>query len=195
MSPPHSPHTLERFAQGYTYQEYLARIQNNREQFEANYREFQLSPEDASFFQELNRVRGPVRVLALAEDWCPDVYRGLPVMARIAEAAGLELRIFPRDQNLDLMNLYLKDGQFMSIPTFAFFDGSFAPLGHWIERPAAAYQWMDQVRRELASLPQEAYREEMRRRRAAVWDSWRQETVRELRELLAPALRHGGDTA
>ena len=35
--------------------------------------------------------------------------RGLPVLARLAEAASLELRIFPRDQNLDIMDEFLKN--------------------------------------------------------------------------------------
>ena len=180
---------LEKFAKGYTYEQYMAIVQNGQEEFAAHYGAFQLRPEDARLFQELSQRRGPIRVLAIGEDWCPDVHRGLPIMAHIAQAAGFELRVFPRDKNLDLMNLYLNQGQYLSIPVFAFFDRDWAPLGHWIERPAAVNQWREQVQRELAHLPQEAAREERQRRRAAREAEWRQEIVRELRELVAPALQ------
>lgn len=183
-----NPLTLDRFAQGYTYEQYMAQINQGKQEFEAHYKGFSVAPGDARFFRELNQKRGPVRVLALGEDWCPDVWRGLPVIAHVAQAANLELRIFPRDANLDIMNLYLNQGKYMSIPVLAFFDGSFSPLGHWIERPAAATRWTTQVREELSSLPQEALRAELSRRRAAHEAEWRQETVRELRELLSFAL-------
>ena len=48
-----------------------------------------------------------MKVLAIAEAWCGDVYRELPTMARIAEAAGMTMRVFLRDQNADLMDEFL----------------------------------------------------------------------------------------
>ena len=96
--------TPDRFASGMTWQAYLASIQRNRDKFQYNHDETALSDDDVSAFRQLvARPDGATRVLALAEDWCPDVLRGLPVLARIAEAAGQEMRIFPRDQNLDIM--------------------------------------------------------------------------------------------
>ena len=59
-------------------------------------------------------------------------------MAAIAQASGMDMRVFPRDKNLDIMNLYLNQGKFMSIPVFAFFDRNLNPLCHWIERPKSS---------------------------------------------------------
>lgn len=177
----------QRFAQGLTYEQYLAQIEANREHFERNQQEFQYSPDDEQAFARLSQKIGPIKVLTLAEHWCPDVYRGLPIMARIAEKAGMELRVFPRDKNLDIMNLYLNQGKYLSIPTFVFFDKNWQALGQWIERPAVATQLMNQIREELAktNLSQEETRAELRKRVEGLWGHWRQETVRELRELLA----------
>jgi len=50
----------------------------------------------------------------------------------------MELRVFPRDANMDIMDQYLNQGKFASIPTFVFFDRDWRELGQWIERPAAA---------------------------------------------------------
>src|SRR3990170_3271068 len=44
------------------------------------YEPCRIDSEEADLFRRLaQRPEGPARVLALAEDWCPDVYRGLPV--------------------------------------------------------------------------------------------------------------------
>jgi hypothetical protein len=40
---------------------------------------------------------GPAKILVLSEEWSSDCRRDVPVLARLAEAGGLELRIFPRD--------------------------------------------------------------------------------------------------
>lgn len=178
--------TPERFASGLTWEQYLERIKRNREKFEYNYRETALSEEDPAAFRRLVALpEGPARVLALGEDWCPDVFRGLPVMARIAEVGGMELRIFPRDENLDIMNEFLNRGESQSIPTFVFYTRDHRYIAHWIERPAKANAEMVEVMKLFEGRTREEsaplYREFQM---GPVWAGWRQETVRELRELL-----------
>jgi selT/selW/selH-like putative selenoprotein len=139
--------TAERFAQGMTYAAYKEQMTRNRERLESNEQAMALADEDFAFFSQLPE---PLNVIALAEDWCGDVLNNLPVLARIAEKSGkLNLRIFLRDQNLDLMDQYLNQGQFRSIPVFAFFDPAFQPLGHWIERPALISELMGKMRSKL----------------------------------------------
>jgi selT/selW/selH-like putative selenoprotein len=121
----------------------------NRERFEANEEAAVLSDDDLSFFRQLAQ---PVHVLVLAEDWCGDVIANLPVLGQLAAESGtLDLRVFLRDQNLDLIDQYLKDGQYRSIPVFVFFDAEFNELGHWIERPARISELQQQMRRDLFS--------------------------------------------
>ena len=68
---------------------------------------------------------------------------GLPVVGKLAEASGkLNLRVFLRDQNLDLMDQYLKNGEFRSIPVFAIFDENFNELGNMKERPESVTAMM-----------------------------------------------------
>ncbi|NJN19210.1 MAG: thioredoxin family protein [Oscillochloris sp.] len=137
----------ERFAQGMTYAEYKAQMTRNRERLEENEQAVELAAEDLAFFKNLAQ---PVHGLALVEDWCGDVINNLPVLAQMAAQSGkLDIRIFLRDQNLDLIDQYLKDGKHRSIPVFAFFDADFQPIGHWIERPALISQLMGEFRREL----------------------------------------------
>ena len=184
--------TPNRFNSGLTYDEYFGRIQRNRQKFEYNYRETALSDDDTSAFRELaSREGGPAKVLALGEDWCPDVFRGLPVMARIAEAAGMELRVFPRDDNLDIMGEFLNRGESQSIPTFVFYTSDHRYIAHWIERPAKANAEMGEVMKRYEGLDRSKPADLAKLRQLAeefqtgpVWADWRVETVRELRELL-----------
>ena len=96
---------------------------------------------------------GPAKVLMIVEDWSSDVRRDLPFIARLAEAGGLELRIFTRDgetmlmkglpesgeANADLVTRFAneKNGQkFASVPVAVFFDRDFNELYRYIEYPA-----------------------------------------------------------
>ena len=103
--------TPERFAQGFDYPTYIGQIKVNKARFEGYYDGLKLSAEDTSFFKELaERPNGPAKMLVIGEDWCGDVIRGLPVLARIAEAAGIPISIFPRDSHTDIMDEFLKEG-------------------------------------------------------------------------------------
>ncbi len=191
--------TAERFAQGYTWSEYMQVIQQNKERFAESYAETQVSPEDCAFFAQVpGRVGGKLRVVALAEDWCPDVYTNLPILIKIAECSpDIEVRIFPRDKNLDIMDAYLNQGQFRSIPTFVFLDNDFNELGVWIERPRAANELRERLMQELAQQPglseEEARAERSRRLREAYRTGLRQETIREIRQVLEAALAARSD--
>jgi Thioredoxin len=96
---------------------------------------------------------GPARVLALSEEWSSDCRRDIPVVARLADTAGLELRIFTRDgqtmgrapfpqpdsPNADLMADFLnrRDGEtFQSIPIIAFYTKDLELLYRYTEFPA-----------------------------------------------------------
>jgi selT/selW/selH-like putative selenoprotein len=141
------PVTRERFAQGMTYEEYKAQMTRSRDRFDANEQAVELRSDDIAFFADLD---GPLHVLVLAEDWCGDVIANLPVLGRLAAESGtFDMRVFLRDQNLDLIDQYLKDGQFRSIPVFVFFDAAFRELGHWSERPARMTELQSAMRRDL----------------------------------------------
>ena len=90
----------------------------------------------------------------ISEEWSSDCRRAVPPLARLAEAGGLELRIFPRDgarvgrepranpaqsPSADLMNEFLReqDGTtYQSIPVVVFYTVDFEYLYHFTERPA-----------------------------------------------------------
>ena len=181
--------TPERYSQGFNYRAYMDEIKVNKARFEGFYESSALSDDDVRAFQELaSRDNGPKKMLVLGEDWCGDVVRGLGVLARICEAADLEMRIFPRDSHHDIMNEFLKEGKWMSIPVAVFYTGGHDYICHWIERPAIAEREMHQIeediRAENPDIDDQAFGRERRARTAAKADEWIKATVVEIRDLL-----------
>lgn len=197
--------TLERFAKGKTFQQYLDSGIRNKELFENNYNGLTVSDAQAKSLKELAALpNGPKRVVVIGEDWCPDVYRGAGVAQKIAEAAGIEFRFFERDQNKDMIAEYLKDGEFESIPVFVFYDKDHNEICHFIERPKLANEQIHVTRDVIgdmtpagiaARLGHEPSEDEIAAERAkgrenymkwqresAEWANWRVATVDEVIE-------------
>ena len=181
--------TPERYSEGFDYLAYMNEIKVNKARFEGFYESSVISEDDTKALRDLvSRDNGPKKMLVLGEDWCGDVVRGLGVLARICEAGGLDMRIFPRDSHHDIMNEYLKEGQWMSIPVAVFYTGDHDYICHWIERPAIAEREMHQIevdiRAENPDIDDQAFGRERRSRTAAKADEWIAATVVEIRELL-----------
>jgi hypothetical protein len=192
--------TEERFRTGLTYDAYKEAMTRNRERLEENERGVVLDADTVRAFRTLPRR---LNVVVLAEDWCGDVIANLPVLGRLAREVGtLDVRIFYRDQNPDLMDRWLNQGTYRSIPVFAFFDESFRELGHWIERPASVTELRARKRREIhaahpefgpADAPVDQLAEDVRallqeeiaKMRAETTPFANAEVQRELRELVA----------
>ena len=139
--------TRERFAQGMSYEQFKNQMTKNRERLEANERRLEIDPTDLTTFSSLPR---PLDVLVIAEDWCGDVIDNLPILGRLATESGkLNPRVFLRDQNLDLIDQYLKEGKYRSIPVFVFFDDQLNELGRFTERPASVTERRAKKRREI----------------------------------------------
>lgn len=141
--------SAERFAQGMTLDEYKAQMKQNNERFAANEAAAVIRPEDVAFFKALPE---PLNVLVITEDWCGDALANVPVLGKLAQETGkFNLRIFLRDQNLDLADQYLKEGKYRSVPVFVFFDEQMRELGHFIERPTRVTAEMAEVEQQVAA--------------------------------------------
>lgn len=195
--------TAERFNEGMTYQQYVDQMTQNKERFLENYEKATVPPEDVAYFANQPE---PVKMLVIAEDWCGDVISGLPVLGKLLDGAGdkVDVRVFLRDQNEDIMNQYLKEGKYKSIPVFVAFDAQMRELGHFIERPAAQTAETTKMRNEFfaahpefgvgpnadfGSMPPEARQAvapEMNRVRAERGAAYNQMLVDELKKIAAP---------
>jgi hypothetical protein len=127
--------TRERFEQGLTLQQYVDKMSFNRERFVEAIEDATVGPEGA---RVLERLDGARRVLVISEDWCGTCLAHVPYVAKLIEGRPeIDMRFFPRDANLDLMDQYLKQGRYRSIPVFAFFDENMNELARFLEtRPS-----------------------------------------------------------
>ena len=124
--------TRERFAQGMTLQEYIDHMSINRERFVEALEETAVEPADAKLLDGMGAVR---KVMVISEDWCGTCLAHVPFVAKLVEGRpDIELRLFARDANPDLMDQYLKKGLYRSIPVFAFFDEHMNEVARFIER-------------------------------------------------------------
>lgn len=188
-----------RWDKGITYDAFKAAMTRNQERFAQNEARVVVDPETIRVFKALPKR---LLVLVLAEDWCGDVIANLPVLGRLAnEVATLDVRVFYRDQNLDLMERWLNQGKYQSIPVFVLFDQEFRELGHWIERPASVTERRAQERKKIFAAhpefgspdaPVDQLPEDVRTRLQAELQKMRDDTIpfanaevqRELRELV-----------
>lgn len=181
--------SAERFAQAPTYAQYIAQIEKNKDEFAFNYENTTVPEEYAQRLRAVvARPNGPKKVLVLGEDWCPDVYRGLPVLQRIAEAAGMDLRVLARDQNLDIADQYLNKGEFRSIPTAIFLTEDLDQVAVFIERPERVTAELPLMTKLLEGRTREEAADDLRAfRRGPIWARWRQYTIEDVTELLEKA--------
>jgi hypothetical protein len=83
------------------------------------------------------------------------------------------MRIFLRDENPELMDRYLNQGIFRSVPVFVFFDEHMNELGRFIERPRWLHDYLERRRVELFWQLRAQHRAE-----------WQQATIDEIRGML-----------
>lgn len=108
--------TPERFGSGMTFEQYLTFIgtpENLAREagwwlgprrmdwsgpLRAWYESLRLRDDQVAAIRWLaGQPRRPARILVISEEWSSDCRRAVPPLASLAEAGGLDLRIFPRD--------------------------------------------------------------------------------------------------
>ena len=203
--------TPQRFAKGRTFDEYVTYVgsaenlareafggtylpdagstagprKDNSAVFRERYAKARLTDAQAAAITWLAaQPNGPAKVLVLSEDWSSDCRRDLPYLARLAEAGGLEMRIFNRDGkkilaqrrpdpaaypdgNHDLARHFMKKderGEWASVPVVVVYTKDFQELHRYIEFPAIYLK--DRIRGHMQAVrPGES--EEQARKRSA----------------------------
>ncbi len=97
----------------------------------------------------LQDLPAPRRVLILAEDWCGDAVRSVPVIAKALEQApSVEVRIIDIAGHPDLMNRHLSKGA-KAFPVAVVADDDGNEIGWWGPRPAPLQTMLrDRIREE-----------------------------------------------
>ncbi|WP_338732636.1 thioredoxin family protein [Mangrovimonas cancribranchiae] len=94
--------------------------------------------------------------LVLTESWCGDAAHIMPVINKVAELSdNINLRVVLRDENLELMDLFLTNGG-RSIPKLIMLDAkSHDVIGTFGPRPSAATQMVNDYKETHGTLTPE----------------------------------------
>ncbi|MEQ8819660.1 MAG: thioredoxin family protein [Sumerlaeia bacterium] len=128
------------FASGAGFDEWLSKPADDDEanKCEAMLREVSELPLDASVAGFLRALPRTVHVIVIAEPWCGDVVRHVPVLERMArETEKLRTAYITRQQHPDVFTRYLTNGG-EAIPKFVFLSEAWTECGNWGPMPTEA---------------------------------------------------------
>ena len=124
--------TKERFEQGMTLAQYIDQMSANKARFVRALDATTITSEETQVLERFGATR---RVMVITEDWCGTSLAEVPFVVKMVEGnPNIEMRIFLRDANPDLMDQYLKRGLYRAIPVFALFDEHMNEVARFIER-------------------------------------------------------------
>jgi len=222
---PKSVVTPERFARGMTFDQYVkytgspenlareafgsyfpdggsisAARRDNSSVFRDRYARARLTDQQVAAIKWLAaQPGGPAKILVVSEDWSSDCRRDVPMLARLADAGGLELRIFNRDGkkilamrrpdpaaypdgNHDIMLEFLNaknGGEWASLPVVVIYSKDFRELHRYIEYPAIyhkdhirSHMWAPRAGETAAQAKERDQREFADLQRSPFFDIW-----------------------
>jgi thiol-disulfide isomerase/thioredoxin len=161
--------TVEKFDEGMTARQYIDQIKVNKQPFQDIYDAVTVPEEVAAFANGLDR---PLRISAFTADWCGDAMSTTPAVLRLAEASDdVSVRVFNRDEELELTNSFLPENRAGTVPVFVISDQSMSEVARFIETAGElvpAIDAMDEaIRREAAAESAGDARAALRGRRTA----------------------------
>jgi hypothetical protein len=96
---------------------------------------------------ELINIKEKQLWMVISEPWCGDSAQIVPQLAKMAEINPMiELKILLRDENPDIMDLYLTEDNKRSIPVLVTFDEQGEELLKWGSRPASAEKLVSELK-------------------------------------------------
>ena len=100
-----------------------------------------------SLCEKIKLIEKPQLWMLITEDWCGDSAQTIPYIIKISECNPMiDVKIVFRDQNMDIMDLYLTDGKNRSIPKLVAFDQEGNELFQWGPRPSEAQELVNNAK-------------------------------------------------
>lgn len=144
----------EWFDRGITKDEYIASLEYHRDNFLKIYETFDVPEKD----KQLLRKKNNLRCIVLAEVWCGHCMMDVPILLKMTEAAGIPVKILPRDSHLELMDQYLTDGK-RYIPIFIFIDEDGNEVAKWGPMAPEVEKFANELKKDLPEKDAPEYKE------------------------------------
>jgi thiol-disulfide isomerase/thioredoxin len=123
--------TAEKFAQGRGVPEYIDQIKVNKQPFMDIYQAVELPSAVLDYF---NGLQEPLNLAVFNAEWCGDAVSTTPAILKLAESTPmLSVRVFNRDEEVDLTNTFLPEHRANTVPVFVVLDQSMREVARFIE--------------------------------------------------------------
>lgn len=142
------------FDEGKLIAAYMEDMSQLKEQSFAIYEGFHVPADD--FIEKLRAAN--LHILTITEDWCGDAMVNNPIIRKVAEAAGLEMRTVLRDADTDLIDRYLTNGG-RAIPVYLLLNEEGEVVGKWGPRAPELQQFVMDLRAALPDKEDPAFEE------------------------------------
>lgn len=124
------------FRDGKTWEQFSSGISDQRELWQRTESMVTVPPE---FTERMSAASQGLRLVVVAEDWCPDSAFTVPYVAQLARSAGVPLRIVDRSMGEPLMIAHRTPDGRTATPTIVLLRNG-QDVGAWVERPAELQQ-------------------------------------------------------
>jgi hypothetical protein len=130
-----SPSAL--YDRGVVWSEFFARVQSQQQRWRTNTERAAPSTE---MVERLRAAGAGLRILVIGEAACSDSVSTMPYVAKLAEQAGVDLRIVGKSAGLPLMEQHRTPDNRPATPTIVLLRGD-RIAAVFVERPAALQTW------------------------------------------------------
>lgn len=146
-------------------EQYRATLTDLKDGFDKIYDEFSVSRDD-----DIETLKDKdMKVLVIAEPWCGHCMLNLPILLRISEAVGFDVRFSLRDENLDLMEQYQTNGKNV-IPRVIVLDADGNERAAWGPIAPLTKKAQDKEKQHLPKTDAPDYDEKLKDMRAKMKD-------------------------
>ena len=128
--------------------EYIENMTVNKDGVETIYNSFSVPNTENDNIEKIKAANYD-KVLVITEDWCGDAMMNLPILKHISELLNLEVRVFHRDDDTNLIDQYLTNGTARSIPIFVFLNDEYQQETVWGPRARQVQKFVDEARANL----------------------------------------------
>ncbi len=138
----------EKFNQGMSTQEYIDQIKVNKQPFVDIYHAVEVPAETRSLFDGLAQ---PMRLAVFTADWCGDAVSTTPAVLRLAESTDkISVKVFNRDDELELTNSFLPENRAGTVPVFILLDSAMNEVARFIETAGELVPTLDAMDEAIA---------------------------------------------
>lgn len=96
------------------------------------------------------------KILIISEPWCGDASATVPAVSRFFTAAGIEVKIFLRDNDLSLIDRFQTNGT-QSIPKILLLNEDFSVKADWGPRPKFGNELLKKFKENPETYPREVF--------------------------------------